>query len=236
MEEKKFVKFKEEELGIKEYIKRSLGKGRISDVLIEYTPIGEKIIVATNRPGLVIGSKGEKINELTRVLKKRFKLDNPHIEIRDIIESNLDSQLVADSIALNLERKGSLKFKLIAYRALSDIMKAGALGVELVLSGKLPSDRARTWRFAQGYLKKTGEPSKVVTRAMAQARTQQGVVGIKVSILPPNAKIHDKIVVDDTLLSKIKVEVIEEEPNKKAKKKDVKKKPVKKKESNGGEK
>jgi len=148
VEEKKFVKFKEEELGIKEYLKKELGKGKISDVDIEYTPVGEKIIVATNRPGLIIGRKGSKIAELTTVLKRKFNLDNPHIEIKDIIDTSLDAQLVADAIANNLERKGSLKFKLIAYRTLRDIMNAGALGAELVLSGKLPSDRARRWRFS----------------------------------------------------------------------------------------
>jgi len=203
MDEKKFVKFKEEELGIKEYIKHSLGKGRVSQVIIEYTPVGEKIIIATNRPGLVIGRKGAKIAELTTVLKKRFKLDNPHIDIQDIGNASLDAQLVADYIALNLERRGSLKFKLIAYRVLRDIMTAGALGTEVVLSGKLPSDRAKTWRFAQGYLKKTGDPANVVKKAMAQAITPQGVVGIKVKILPPDAHIHDKIVVDDALRARI---------------------------------
>ncbi len=207
MDEKKFVQFKEEELGIKEYIKRSLGKGRISEVRIEYTPVGEKIIVATNRPGIIIGRKGTKITELTTVLKKRFKLDNPHIEIQDIENASLDAQLVADYIALNLERRGSLKFKLIAYRVLRDIMGAGALGTEVVLSGKLPSDRARTWRFAEGYLKKTGDPAKVVRYAEAQARTQQGVVGIKVKILPPDAHIHDRIVVNDELRDKILAEL-----------------------------
>ena len=59
--------------------------------------------------------KGEKIDELTRVLKKRFKLENPHIEIDEIIKSDLDAQLVADEIALSLERLGPLKFKVIAY-------------------------------------------------------------------------------------------------------------------------
>ena len=87
---------------------------------------------------------------------------------------------------------------------LQEIMKAGALGTELVLSGKLPSDRAKTWRFAQGLLKKTGDPSKVVDRAQSQATTILGVVGIKVSILHPDAHIHDKIVVDDALRNKIK--------------------------------
>jgi small subunit ribosomal protein S3 len=204
MDEKKFVKLKGEELEIREYVKNAIGKGRISEVSIEYTPVGEKIIVTTNRPGLVIGTRGEKINELTTTLKKRFKLDNPHIEIREITNPLFDAQMVADEIAIQIERKGSLKFKLIAYRMLDTIMKAGALGVELVLSGKLPSDRAKSWRFAQGYLKKTGNPAKVVSRAMAQAKTMLGVIGIKVSILPPEAHIHDKIVVDPALIALLK--------------------------------
>ena len=220
MDEKKFVGFKEEELGVKEYIKNSLGKGRISEVNIEYTPVGEKIVVNTNRPGLVIGKKGERIEELTTTLKKRFKLDNPHIEIRDIQNEMLDAQLVADNIALQLERKGSMKFKLVAYRFLQDIVKAGAIGVEIVLSGKLPSDRAKSWRFSHGYLKKTGEPAKVVDRAMSQATTQQGVIGIKVSIMGPHAEIHNRIVVNEELLSRIKVEVetVEEKPKKRVRK------------------
>lgn len=203
MEEKKFVTFKKEELGVKEYIKKELGKGRISAVNIEYTPIGEKIIIATSRPGLVIGRKGEKIDELTRVLKKRFKLDNPHIEIKEILDPRLDAQLVADEIAVSLERQGSLKFKVIAYKMLQEIRRNGAMGAEIVLSGKLPSERAKSWRFAEGYLKKTGEPAKVVDRAISQAITMSGVVGIKVSILPPNAHIHDRIIIDEVLRGKL---------------------------------
>lgn len=221
MEEKKFVDFKKEELEVKEYIKRELGKGRISNVSIEYTPVGEKIIIATSKPGLVIGKKGEKIDELTRVLKKSFKLDNPHIEIKEIMDPHLDAQLVADEIALLLERSGSLKFKVVAYKMLQEIMRAGALGVELRLSGKLPSERARSWRFAQGYLKKTGDPAKVVRRAYSQAKTMPGVVGIKVSILPPDAHIHDKIVIDEALkaeLRKLPVEIIVKEIEVKPKK------------------
>lgn len=205
MEEKKFVGFKKEELGVKEYIKKELGKGRISSVLITYTPVGEKIVIATNKPGLVIGRKGEKIEELTRVLKKRFKLDNPHIEIKEIFDSRLDAQLVADDIALALERQGSMKFKVIAYKTLQEIMKAGALGAEIVMAGRLPSERAKAWRFSQGYLKKTGNPAKVVDRAQAQAVNLTGVTGISVSILPPNAHIHDKIVVDDKMKQVIKM-------------------------------
>jgi small subunit ribosomal protein S3 len=225
MEAKKFVYFKKEELGVKEYIKKELGKGRISSVSIEYTPVGEKIVIATSKPGIVIGRSGEKIDSLTRTLKKTFNLDNPHIEVKEITDPKLDAQLVADEIAIMLERQGSLKFKVIAYRMLQDIMRSGALGTELVLAGKLPSDRARRWRFAQGYLKKTGEPSKVVDKAQSQATTISGVVGISVSILPPDAVIHDKIVIDDKLKAKIRVSVEDlEEPLKEKKKRKTKEK------------
>lgn len=228
MEEKKFVNFKKEELGVKEYVKRALGKGKISNVTIEYTPIGEKIVVATSRPGLVIGRKGEKIEELTRILKKKFKLDNPHIEILEIMDQNLDASLVADDIALMLERHGSLKFKVIAYKMIKEIIKSGAMGVEIVLSGKLPSERARSWRFAQGYLKKTGDPAKVVLRSISQATTGPGVIGIKVSILPPNAHIHDKITIDKAFLEKLaKIPDVIIEDTEKASKKSSKKKGAK---------
>ncbi len=224
MEAKKFVDFKKEEFGIKEYVKGELGKGRISNVTIEYTPVGEKIIISTSKPGLIIGRHGEKVETLTKVLKKKFKLDNPHIEIKEITEPRLDAQIVADEIALLLERQGSLKFKVIAYKMLQDIMRNGALGTEIVLAGKLPSDRARSWRFSQGYLKKTGDPSKVVNRAQSQAKTMAGIVGISVSILQPNAYIHDRIIVDDALRSKIRATIINvPEKNQKVKKKGEKK-------------
>lgn len=233
MEEKKFVAFKKDELRVREYIKRQLGKGRISEVTIEYTPIGEKILVATPRPGLVIGRKGEKIAELTLVLKKRFHLDNPHIEILEITEPLLDAQLVADDIAVLLERRGSLKFKVIAYKTLQNIIRAGALGTEIVLSGKLPSDRAKRWRFSHGYLKKTGDPAKLVDYAQSQAVTKQGVVGVQVSILHPDADLKDNITVNEEMRQKIRTnmeemnapKVVEEAPKKK---KVTKKKAIKK--------
>ncbi len=204
MEERKFIKLKKEEFGIKEYIKRDLGKGKISKLDIEYTPIGEKIIIYTSRPGLVIGRRGEKIEDLTSVLKRRFKLENPHIEIREIENPLFDSQVVADDIALSLERMGNLRFKVIAYKKLQEIINAGALGCEIRLSGKLPSDRAKSWRFAEGYLKKAGESRKEMNRAKVTALTKSGVIGVKVAIMPPEARIYDKIDINEEIKNKIK--------------------------------
>ena len=227
MEEKKVVAFKKEEFAVREYIKENLGKGKVSKVRIEYTPVGEKIIVSTHKPGLVIGRKGEKINELTGVLKTQFKLENPRIEIEEINVMELDAQIVADEIALSLERFGPLKFKVIAYRMLQKIMNAGARGAEIRLGGKLPGARAKQWRFAQGYLKKTGDPAKLVDRAQARAETKPGTVGVKVAILRPDVYLQDSIDVTEELIARLKEKV--EEPEKPTVKKKVNKKPKEKK-------
>lgn len=230
MEEKKFVKVRKEEYNIRQFVKRTFGKGKISSVRIEYTPVGEKIVVATHKPGLVIGKKGEKIASLTEVLKKRFRMENPHIDIEEVLKPEFDAQLVADEIALALERFGSLKYKSTSYRLLGKIKNSGALGAEIRVSGKLPSDRARSWRFAFGYLKKTGDAAKVVNRAESIAYTKKGVVGIKVAILAPNVKVHDQIDVDEELIKKIESNVafVEEEIKPKPKKKKSKVKKPKK--------
>lgn len=204
MEEKNVVKFKKEEFAIREYVRGSLGKGKVSRVKIEYTPVGEKIVIATSKPGMIIGKGGEKIKELTRTLKGNFGLENPNIEIDEIRKPEFDAQFMADDIALSLERFGPLKFKVVAYRALQKIMGAGALGVEIRLSGKLPGARAKTWRFAQGYMKKAGDGAKVVDRAQAVAQTRPGTIGVKMSILSPEAVLSDKIVIDEEFLKKIK--------------------------------
>ena len=217
MEEKKFVNVKKDEYNIKLFVKKMFGKGKISRVFIEYTPVGEKVVIATHKPGLIIGKKGEKISQLTEVLKKKFNMENPHVDIEEIIHPEFDAQLIADEIALTLERFGASKYKSVSYKVLSRIKRSGALGAELRVSGKLPSDRARIWRFAYGYLKKTGEPSNVVDRAESVAETKQGVIGISVSVLSPTAEIHDKIVIDQNMLDKIKENafLFEEEKNNK---------------------
>ncbi len=211
MEEKNTVKFKKEEFRMREDIKQNIGKGKVSKVRIEYTPIGEKIIITTSKPGLIIGRGGEKIEELTKMIKLNFKLENPHIEIEEIKQPEFDAQLVADELALGLERFGPLKFKVLAYKALQKIIKAGALGVEIRLGGKLPSSRARSWRFAQGYLKKTGDTASVVDRAQARAETKPGTVGVKVSILAPGTILKDRITVNEELIKKLKENLEKEE-------------------------
>ncbi len=211
MEEKNIIKLKKEEFSIREYIKNSLGRGKVSKVRIEYTPVGEKIIVSTHKSGLVIGRGGERISELTRTLKERFKLENPRVEVEEVLKPEFDAQINADDIALSLERFGPLKFKVVAYRTLQKIMNAGALGVEIRLSGKLPGSRAKHWRFAQGYLKRTGESSKLVDHAQARAETKPGTVGVKISILSPDVILADRIDLNEEAIGKMKKNQLDSE-------------------------
>ena len=106
----------------------------------------------------------------------------------------MDPKIVAERIAQTLERFGSGRFKSIGHKVLEDIMKAGALGAEIQVSGKIPSARAKRWRFYQGYMKKSGQLAKdTVLKAYSVANLKSGTVGIQVRIMPADAVLPDKV-------------------------------------------
>lgn len=146
-------------------------------------------------------------------------MENPRVDIAEIKSPDLDAQIVADDIALSLERFGSLRFKAIAYKALMKMKSSSALGAEIVLSGRLPSERAKTWRFKFGYLRKTGDASNDVNYAESTATDKQGVVGIKVSILSPETFKNEEVVVNDDLIKKLKLNFASISDEKETKKK-----------------
>ena len=192
--ERKFVAQNLKELQIKEYVRQTLSKVGLSDVKVQRTPLGERILISASRPGLVVGRGGANITTLTRDLKLKFKLENPQIEIEEVQHLGLDANIVAEMIASSLERFGSLRFKGIGHRAMTDVMNASALGVEIFLSGKIPSSRAKTWRFYAGYLKKCGNLALTgVQTAYASATLKSGIIGVKVSIMPPHIQLPDRI-------------------------------------------
>ncbi len=194
MIERKFVADNVKEFQIKEFVKKTLGKAGISEVKLQKTPLGEKIVVSSSRPGLVVGRGGSNIARLTKELKANFKLDNPQIEIEEVVDIGLDANIIAEMIAGSLERFGSARFKGIGHRALTNVISSGALGVEILISGRIPSSRAKTWRFYMGYLKKCGDLSiSGVEKAYAVAKLKTGIVGIKVSIMPGTVQLPDKI-------------------------------------------
>lgn len=193
MIEKQFVSQKMNEFLVQSFLRKELTNCGLSKIEIKRTPLGEKIIVYTTRPGLVVGKKGETIKRLTVVLKKKFKMENPQLEVGEIDNPNLDPAAIAERIVYSLERFGSKRFKSIGYQSLQDIIDAGALGAEIVISGKVPSSRAKSWRFKAGHLKKSGDLAvSKIKRKTVQALLKSGVIGIKVSIMTPDTLLPDK--------------------------------------------
>ncbi len=191
---RKIVDQKLKEFEIEEFIKESLKRVGLSHIKLQMTPLGEKIIIFASRPGLIVGRKGQSIRKLTLTLKKRFNLENPQIEINEIENVNLDAAIVAERIANSLEKYGPMRFKAIGHKAMDSVMESGAFGVEILISGKIPSARAKRWRFYQGYLKKCGDTaSSGVRSAYAAAQLKSGTVGIQVRIMPPDVVLPDKI-------------------------------------------
>jgi len=194
MIERNILSQKFKEFKIREYIASQFLKTGYSYTKIQRTPLGDKITIFTTRPGLVVGRKGENIKKLTITLKKRFKLENPQIEIGEVENPFLDAQSIAEKIAYSLEKFGSTSFKSIGYKTLQSIMEGGAMGAEIVVSGKIPSARSKTWRFVDGYLKKCGYISDTqVIRGESTAHLKVGAVGITVSIMPPTIRLPDNI-------------------------------------------
>jgi small subunit ribosomal protein S3 len=195
MIERKTIKKKMDLFLVEKYISDELDKPGYSHTEIQRTPLGEKILIYTSKPGLIVGRGGSTIKELTETLKKRFKLENPQIEVNEIESPFLDASSVARSIVHSFDRFGPRRFKLTGYRTLKSIMDAGALGAEIVIAGRgVPSSRSRTWRFSAGYLKKSGDISENHTeRGMGTAHLKSGSIGIKVSILTPDVNLPDKV-------------------------------------------
>jgi len=214
MIERSLVSQRLKEYEIQEYITNNLRHVGHSHTKVQRTPLGEKIIIYASRPGLIVGRKGQNIKKLTQTLKKKFKLENPQIEISEVEKPELDAMIVAERIANSLERFGSSRFKGIGHKTMQAVMDSGALGVEIIISGKLPSARAKSWRFYSGYLKKCGDIAITgVATAITYAKLKSGTIGIKVKIMPPDVHLPDRVEI-----VKEKKEIVEEIPEEEAKK------------------
>lgn len=233
MIERKFIAQKTKEFYIRKHVEKTLGNVGISSIVLKKIPLGEKLIIHTNRPSLIVGSKGSNIKNLTKILKTKFKLENPQIEVEEVKNPFLDANIVAERIVSSLERFGSARFKGVGHKMLESVINAGALGVEIIISGKIPGARAKSWRFYLGYLKKCGDIAVTgVRKAKKSALLKSGIIGVKVSIMPSDLVLPDSVVLLDEPVQIIKENIkkeVEKTPKKKPAKKATKKKATKKK-------
>ncbi|MBI2148107.1 30S ribosomal protein S3 [Candidatus Woesearchaeota archaeon] len=199
MIERQIVAQKVKEKEIESFVFSYLGKVSCSHIVMQRTPLGEKISVYTSRPGMIVGKKGTNIKRLTDLLKSKFNMENPQLEVVEITNPYIDAASVARSLISGFERFGPKRFKAMAYRALEDALKAGARGIEIVIGGRgVPSERAKSWRFSAGYLKKSGDISaNFIDRSYESCNLRSGTIGIKVSILHPEVVLPDDVKIKD---------------------------------------
>lgn len=183
---------------IDEFLQKELEKAGYGGVNISKTPLGTHIVIYAMRPGLVIGRGGGTIRELARILEEKFNVPNPQISVSEMEIPELNAYVVASRVASALQR--GIHFRRSGYWALNRVMEAGALGVEITISGKLRTDRSRYEKFKIGYLPTCGDIAlKYMRKAVVHVQLKAGMLGVKVRIMPPDAEFPGKTKVAESL-------------------------------------
>ena len=188
--EKKFVAEGISKALVNEYLAEELERAGYGGMVMNRTPMGTQITVYAEKPGMVIGKGGKLIRKITRDLDRRFHLDNPQIDVQDVGRGDLNGRVVANRLASSLER--GWYFRKAGQSMMRRVMDAGALGCEIVISGKLTGPRSRTEKFISGYIKHSGKPAvDLVDRGYSVAVKKLGVIGCQVRIIPPDVRLPD---------------------------------------------
>lgn len=191
--ERKFIRENTNRILIKEFLIKKIEGAGFGGMNIQRTPMGTRINILVERPGMVIGKGGSKIKELTEAIKESFNVDNPQIEIEEAgSRASLNAQIMAEKLAEALER--GWHFRRAGHSTVRRIMQAGAKGCQIIIAGKLTGARHRTEKFTEGHVKYCGETAKeVMDIGYAVAKLKAGVLGVKVRIMAPDAKLPDEI-------------------------------------------
>jgi small subunit ribosomal protein S3 len=208
--ERTFIRENTNRILIKEFLIKKIEGAGFGGMTIQRTPMGTRINILVERPGMVIGKSGSKIKELTDAIKENFKVDNPQIEIEEAGgRASLNAQIMAEKLAEALER--GWHFRRAGHSTVRRIMEAGAKGCQVIIAGKLTGARHRTEKFTEGHVKYCGETAReVMDRGYAVAKLKPGILGVKVGIMKPEAKLPDEIKINIAKEEKPKPEKIEE--------------------------
>ncbi len=190
--ERKFIDNSIIKLKISRYLQKELVRAGFARVEIQKTPMLTRITVYVLSPGKVIGRAGSTINTLTETIRTRFNVENPQINVMEVENKMLEPMLVARDIAEKFER--GLNARKVIQGALRIIIENGALGAEIIASGKLAAKGARgkTIRKSIGYIPKAGNVTELVKEAAATSYPKYGAIGVKVRIVPPGTVFPDR--------------------------------------------
>src|SRR6476620_6330788 len=164
-----------------EFLKEELKDAGYGGVDIQKSPLGTKLTLYVTRPGLVIGRKGSGIKDLTSKLEIKYGLVNPQISVVELEIPELNPKIMCNRIAQLIER--GTAFRRAALWKVNTIKNAGALGVEVTISGKLRSERAHFEKHSAGVIPKSGNMAdRVVKEGITHVLTKMGIMGIRLKI------------------------------------------------------
>ena len=207
---KHFIEEAVKKVKIDEFLRNELDRSGYGGVDMTKTPLGTHMVIYAMRPGVVIGRGGEAIKNLTRVLEEEFGVPNPQISVAEIEVPELNAHVMASRIASSLTR--GVHYRRAGYWALTRIIEAGALGAEISISGKLRSDRSRYEKFRAGYLAKSGDAAlKHMRKAEVHVQLKPGILGVKVLIMPPEARFPDQVSIVEEIPEEEKAKTVEAE-------------------------
>jgi small subunit ribosomal protein S3 len=193
--ERKFIQENQKRVMLREFLINESERAGFGGLKIQRTPMGTLITMQIERPGLIIGKGGKRIKELTEIIGEKFEVENPQIEIEEVGGNiALNAQLMAQKVASALER--GWHFRRVGHSTVRRIMDAGARGCQVIIAGKLTGARHRLEKFTSGYIKYCGDVAKqVMDEGMAVAVMKPGIIGVKIRIMGPDAKLPDEITI-----------------------------------------
>ncbi|KAF3446100.1 hypothetical protein FNV43_RR11279 [Rhamnella rubrinervis] len=169
---------------LNEVLTRELAEDGYSGVEVRVTPMRTEIIIRATRTQNVLGEKGRRIRELTSVVQKRFKFPENSVELYAEKVNNRGLCAIAQAESLRYKLLGGLAVRRACYGVLRFVMESGAKGCEVIVSGKLRAQRAKSMKFKDGYMISSGQPVKeYIDSAVRHVLLRQGVLGIKVKIM-----------------------------------------------------
>jgi small subunit ribosomal protein S3 len=173
-----FAPMLSEDIKVRDFLKRKLAHASVGRVLIERPAKDARITIFSARPGVVIGKKGEEIEGLKGELRRLMGVNQVHVNIEEIRKPEVDAQLIADSIAQQLEKR--IMFRRAMKRAMQNAMRLGAQGIKIMSAGRLNGiEIARTEWYREGRVPLHTLRADI-DYGFGEAKTTYGVIGIKV--------------------------------------------------------
>ena len=175
---------------LNDFLREKIKDAGFSKVEISKTPTGTKIVLHVTRPGIVIGRKGAGIKLLTEKIQTDFGYKNPQISVEEIPKAELSPSVMCNRMSAHIER--GTAFRRATMWTMNQIMEAGAMGVQITISGKLRGDRSAFEKHTQGILPRAGNYAKnIVSEDIVHTETPMGLIGIKIRIARKEKVVHE---------------------------------------------